>query len=97
MKTIIFVRHGESESNVTKIQANEIDKYPLTALGRFQIERLTQELALVRPTALYSSPVLRGRRNGWNHFTGTEYSGKGEPSTYGEGLGESEWDDCIYL
>ncbi|HKM78349.1 MAG TPA: histidine phosphatase family protein [Candidatus Bathyarchaeia archaeon] len=59
MKTIIFVRHGESESNVTKIQANEIDKYPLTALGRFQVERLTQELALVRPTALYSSPVLR--------------------------------------
>jgi len=59
MKTIIFVRHGESESNVAKIQANEIDKYPLTARGRAQVERLTQELALVGPNALYSSPVLR--------------------------------------
>src|SRR5271167_4937590 len=59
MKTIIFVRHGESESNVAKIQANEIDKYPLTARGRSQVERLTQELALVRPNALYSSSVLR--------------------------------------
>ncbi len=59
MKTIIFVRHGESESNVAKIQANELDKYPLTARGRIQVERLTQELASVRPNALYSSPVLR--------------------------------------
>lgn len=59
MKTIIFVRHGESESNVAKIQANEIDKYPLTVRGRSQVERLTQELALVQPHALYSSPVLR--------------------------------------
>jgi len=59
MKTIIFVRHGESESNVAKIQANEIDKYPLTARGRLQVEQLTQELALTRPNALYSSPVLR--------------------------------------
>jgi broad specificity phosphatase PhoE len=59
MKTIVFVRHGESESNVAKIQANEIDKYPLTARGRAQVERLTQELVFVRPSALYSSPVLR--------------------------------------
>jgi 2,3-bisphosphoglycerate-dependent phosphoglycerate mutase len=59
MKTIIFVRHGESEANVAKIQANETDKYPLTARGRSQVERLTQELALVHPNALYSSPVLR--------------------------------------
>jgi broad specificity phosphatase PhoE len=59
MKIVIFVRHGESESNVAKIQANEIDKYPLTARGRSQVERLTQDLALIRPNALYSSPVLR--------------------------------------
>ena len=59
MKMIIFVRHGESESNVAKIQANEIDKYPLTPRGRSQVERLTQDLALIRPNALYSSPVLR--------------------------------------
>ena len=59
MKKIIFVRHGESVSNVAKLQANEIDKYPLTPRGRSQVERLTQELALVRPKALYSSPVLR--------------------------------------
>jgi len=45
--------------NVAKILGNEIDKYPLTARGRSQVERLTQELALVRPNALYSSPVLR--------------------------------------
>jgi broad specificity phosphatase PhoE len=59
MKAIIFVRHGESEANVAKIQANEIDKYPLTARGRSQVERLTQELILIRLNALYSSPVLR--------------------------------------
>ena len=59
MKTIIFVRHGESESNVAKIETNEIDKYPLTARGRSQVERLTQELPMLRPNALYSSPVLR--------------------------------------
>jgi len=59
MKTIIFVRHGESESNVAKIQADAIDKYPLTVRGRSQVERLTQDLALLRPNTLYSSPVLR--------------------------------------
>jgi len=59
MKTIFFVRHGESVSNVAKIQTNDIDKYPLTAQGRAQVERLTQELALIRPNALYSSQVLR--------------------------------------
>jgi probable phosphoglycerate mutase len=59
MKTIMFVRHGESESNVAKIDTNEIDKYPLTSRGRSQVERLAQELGLIRPNALYSSPVLR--------------------------------------
>jgi probable phosphoglycerate mutase len=59
MKTIILVRHGESESNVAKIQTDATDKYPLTVRGRSQVERLTQDLALVGPNALYSSPVLR--------------------------------------
>ena len=59
VKMIIFVRHGESEMNVAKIETNEIDKYPLTVRGRTQVERVTQELSSVQPNALYSSPVLR--------------------------------------
>ena len=59
MKLIIFVRHGESEMNVAKIETNELDKYPLTVRGRTQVERVTQELKSVQPNALYSSPILR--------------------------------------
>jgi len=59
VKTIILVRHGESEMNVAKITTNAIDKYPLTVRGRAQAKRLTQELTLVRPNVLFTSPVLR--------------------------------------
>ena len=59
MMTIIFVRHGESESNVAKIQTNENDKYHLTARGRIQVDRLTRELASLQPNTIYCSPVLR--------------------------------------
>ena len=59
MMTIIFVRHGESESNVARVQTSEIDKYHLTARGRTQVERLTRELVSLQPNTIYCSPVLR--------------------------------------
>ena len=86
MKTIFFVRHGESESNVAKIQANEIDKYPLTARGRAQVERLTQELALIRPNALYSSQVLRAAET-----AGIISRRLNIPVQLNQALGERDW------
>jgi len=86
MKTIFFVRHGESESNVAKIQANEIDKYPLTARGRAQVERLTQELVLIRPNALYSSQVLRAAET-----AGIISRRLNIPVQLNQALGERDW------
>lgn len=58
---LIIVRHGETESNVAKIQQGWIDT-PLTPLGQQQILRLGQRLATEKIDMAYSSPLLRSVR-----------------------------------
>lgn len=58
---IYFVRHGESEANVTQEFSNTATKHPLTASGRAQVEALADELRDVKFAAIYTSPLLRAR------------------------------------
>jgi isoleucyl-tRNA synthetase len=61
---LVFVRHGESESNAANIIYSDNDKYPLTENGRAQIsaaaEKLKIDLALQKDKIVfYASPLLR--------------------------------------
>lgn len=59
-KFIIFVRHGESETNVKNILSSAIYGYPLTDTGIKQAENAALELShLPKIDAFYSSPILR--------------------------------------
>ncbi len=58
-----FVRHGESEANVTREFSNDNRvKHPLTANGRAQAQALAEQLRATEFTALYASPLLRARQ-----------------------------------
>lgn len=59
----VFVRHGESQSNVSHTWSRDLDKYPLTEAGAMAVEEAAAELSRLRkPANLYSSPVLRARQ-----------------------------------
>jgi 2,3-bisphosphoglycerate-dependent phosphoglycerate mutase len=58
-RVILFVRHGESESNVLRLLSVQPDRYHLTARGRSQAERLSEQLSPMPIARVYSSPVLR--------------------------------------
>ncbi|RIK26407.1 MAG: hypothetical protein DCC52_10270 [Chloroflexi bacterium] len=58
-----FVRHGESEANVTREFSNDNRvKHPLTANGRAQAQALAEQLRATEFAALYASPLLRARQ-----------------------------------
>ncbi|MCL5427899.1 MAG: histidine phosphatase family protein [Candidatus Marsarchaeota archaeon] len=59
---IVLVRHGQSQANVEGILSDELEKSPLTPLGREQAGRTAKELKKLRLDALVSSPVLRARQ-----------------------------------
>lgn len=56
--TLIFVRHGESESNRAKRFTGQMD-IPLTELGRKQAQKTADYLRSVPLTAIYSSDLCR--------------------------------------
>lgn len=58
MKTMILVRHGESETNVSKAFTGQLD-IPLTATGREQARRMAQYLDQYRMEKIYVSPLER--------------------------------------
>lgn len=59
----IFLRHGESETNVQMTWSDELDKFPLTERGELQTENAGRELTkLSKITSLYTSPILRARQ-----------------------------------
>ncbi|MFA5048204.1 MAG: class I tRNA ligase family protein [Patescibacteria group bacterium] len=65
---IIFVRHGEAENNISHINSNALDKYPLTKNGIKQIGETTQKIKEIlngspAETVIFSSPVLRTRES----------------------------------
>jgi 2,3-bisphosphoglycerate-dependent phosphoglycerate mutase len=57
--TVLFVRHGESQSNVLKLLTVDREKYSLTDSGRRQVEKLSIELSLLPIKKVYTSPLLR--------------------------------------
>lgn len=59
MKKVIFIRHGQSEANVTVTISTDVDKNPLTALGVSQCEKTAGELGRLKIDSIFSSPVLR--------------------------------------
>jgi probable phosphoglycerate mutase len=59
---LYFVRHGESEANVTRTFANWGAGYPLTETGAAQARELADLLHPEGITHLYASPVLRARQ-----------------------------------
>lgn len=58
MKTVIMVRHGQSESNVRKTFTGQLDA-PLTDAGREQALRMVQYLDKFRVDKIYASSLER--------------------------------------
>lgn len=58
MKTIIMVRHGESETNVRKVFTGQLDA-PLTHAGRDQAQRMALYLDKYKVEKIYVSPLQR--------------------------------------
>ena len=58
MKTIILVRHGESQTNLEKIFTGQLDA-PLTERGRTQAERMAQYLDQYKVDKIYASSLQR--------------------------------------
>lgn len=59
MKTIIFIRHGESVANVSNMLTSELGKYPLTDLGVAQVTSIAKTIGRTKIDGLYTSPILR--------------------------------------
>ncbi len=53
---LYFVRHGESEANLTHMFSNRDAPHALTAHGRAQVAALTEKLQGIRFGAFYASP-----------------------------------------
>ena len=58
MKTVIMVRHGQSETNVRKVFTGQIDA-PLTDLGREQARRMAGYLDKYKVDKIYASALER--------------------------------------
>ena len=58
MKTVIMVRHGQSETNVRKVFTGQIDA-PLTDLGREQARRMAAYLDQYKVDIIYASSLSR--------------------------------------
>ena len=56
--TLLFVRHGQSEGNASRIMQGWLDT-PLSDLGRRQAEAVAARLATARATRIYASPLAR--------------------------------------
>jgi probable phosphoglycerate mutase len=59
MKTIIFIRHGESMANSTYTLTSDNDGYPLTDAGRAQAAAIAGTIRNAKISGFYTSPVLR--------------------------------------
>lgn len=58
MKTVIMVRHGQSETNVRKVFTGQIDA-PLTDTGREQAQMMAQHLDKYKVDKIYVSSLSR--------------------------------------
>lgn len=71
---IVFVRHGQSESNVHKISSSARDLFPLTELGQQQAKETAKKLTKETIDAIYSSPVLRAKQTAGAYAKESEIS-----------------------
>ncbi len=62
MNCILFIRHGESESNVKHVISHDPEIYPLTEKGVEQSKLVGNGLKNLNLDAIYSSPILRCRQ-----------------------------------
>lgn len=58
-RTLIFVRHGESEANVDHVIANRESNHCLTPLGRDQARQVAGALREANITRIFTSPIMR--------------------------------------
>ncbi len=59
MDRVIFIRHGESESNIYGIISDDYNRFPLTERGREQAKWTSEQLRGLRFDGIISSPILR--------------------------------------
>ncbi len=64
MKTLILVRHGETEKNVNKSLHSANDPELLNATGRQQIKQTAERLKKFSPTKIYCSNEARAIESG---------------------------------
>ncbi len=62
MSIIIFVRHGEAETNRQGVLSAGKDGFPLTNVGIDQIRVIARQLSEIYVDKIYSSPVYRARQ-----------------------------------
>ena len=62
MNYILFIRHGESESNVRHVISHDPETFPLTEKGIEQSKLVGNGLKSLNLDAIYSSPILRCRQ-----------------------------------
>jgi len=62
MKTIYFVRHGESEANLAEIASGQGNDVPLTITGRQQAKAAGQSLKDKEIELVVSSPLIRTKQ-----------------------------------
>ncbi len=65
---IIFVRHGQSEYNVTDTHSSALEINPLTKLGQEQAEKTAQSLMTEEIDVVFASPLLRAQQTA-AHYT----------------------------
>lgn len=68
---IYFIRHGESEGNVSRLLFGSTD-YPLTEKGRRDAMEVKEKLRDVEIRRCYCSPMLRAYETAGICFSGTE-------------------------
>ncbi|QKR00417.1 histidine phosphatase family protein [Metallosphaera tengchongensis] len=59
MTLILFIRHGQSVSNINKILSHDVHNFPLTEEGREQAKKVAQELKKIKINTIFTSPILR--------------------------------------
>lgn len=60
MKKIYFVRHGESEGNVTKF--HQTKETPLSKIGQFQANMVALRFSKIQADLIIASPYLRAQQ-----------------------------------
>jgi probable phosphoglycerate mutase len=76
MKTIYFVRHGESQANVDGVHAGSGLDSPLTETGRQQAHLLEQQLKDKRIDLIVTSPLIRASETAAIIAADYHYSGE---------------------